>query len=98
MALGAVMIADTHELKAFVAMKIRVFALFGAVAVASFMLLSAPQAVGVLLGSIDKLSPVAQAVLRASSLALPALAAVALVVRQGRLARRAREDARRLEP
>ena len=88
------MIADTHELKAFIAMKIRVFALFGAVAVASFMLLSAPEALGVLMGSIEKLSPGAHAALRTLCLATPALAALVLSIRQRR---RAREDAARRE-
>lgn len=82
------MIADTHELKAFVAMKVRVFALFGAVAVASFMLISAPEALGVLMGSIAKLSPVAQAVVRVLSLTTPAFAMAALVIHQRRQARR----------
>ena len=82
------MIADTHELKTFVAMKIRIFALFGAVAVASFMLLSAPEALGVLMDSLGKLPPIAQAVLRVLSLTTPAFVMVALAIRQRRQARR----------
>lgn len=54
------MIADMHELKAFVAMKIRVFALFGAVAVASFMLLSAPKGLNVLMTWIAQPSAATQ--------------------------------------
>ncbi len=82
------MIADPHELRAFVRMKVRVFALFGAVAAASFMLLAAPQALAVLMVSIDKLGPGAHAALRAFCLAMPGLAAVLLAIRQRRQARR----------
>ncbi len=88
------MIADPHELRAFVRMKVRVFALFGAVAAASFMLLAAPQALAVLMASIDRLGPGAHAALRASCLAMPAVAAVALALAR-RQRRQARPDAAR---
>lgn len=74
------MIADPHEFKAFVAMKIRVLALFGAVTVASFTLLAAPEAVAALMAWLHKLPPGARIALQYLGLALPAGTALVLAI------------------